>query len=175
MVLFMTRLARYTQFACLSAAIALGACAPVGRSIQRVGSAIHEESVAFDHRVRDWFDSEDIAGESERRPEPDTAYCYKTLGEVSCYNHPLPGQERRLVGKQVPEPMFSSLSVPMPDDKPEPPPLMPDEPSPYATETVEKPIGVVMEDIPPEPAQDAVAPTAKPVAPRELMPQIAVD
>lgn len=174
----MTRLVRYTQFACLSAAIALGACAPVGRSVQRVGTAIHEESVAFDHRVRDWFDSENIAGESERRPEPDTAYCYKTLGEVSCYSQPLPGHERRLVGKQVPEPMFSSLSVPMPDDKPEPPPLMPDEPSPYATENVEKPVGVVMQDVPPvapEAGQGTVVQPAQPAAPRELMPQIAVD
>lgn len=174
----MTRPALYVHLACLSAAVALSACAPVGRSIQRVGTAIHEESVAFDHRVRDWFDSENIAAEKNRLPEPDTAYCYRTLGEVSCYSHPLPGQERRLVGKQVPEPMFSSLNVPMPNDKPEPPSLMPDEPSPYATENVEKPVGVVMQDAPPvmpDPPQGTVAPTVQFTAPRELMPQIAAD
>lgn len=174
----MTRLVRYTQFACLSAAIALTACAPVGRGVQRVGSAIHEESVAFDRRVRDWFDSENIAGESEQRPQPVTAYCYKTLGDISCYNHPIPGQERRLVGKQLPEPMFSSLNVPLPDDKPEPPPLLPEEPSPYVTENVEKPVGVEVQDIPPvapNTQQGATIVPSQPAAPRELMPQIAVD
>lgn len=173
----MTRLSRYAQFACLSAAIALSACSPVGRSVQRVGSAIHEESVAFDHRVRDWFDSENIAAQSEGRPQLVTAYCYKTLGDVSCYNHPIPGQERRLVGKQLPEPMFNSLNVPSPDDKPEPPPLLPEEPSPYIAENVENPIGVEMQEVPPvapKAPQGAVVPP-QPSGPRELMPQIAVD
>ncbi|MCH2547697.1 MAG: hypothetical protein MK052_08825 [Alphaproteobacteria bacterium] len=119
------------------------ACAPVGRGIQRVGTAVHEESIAVDHRVRDWFDSEDIYGRERNLPDPTTAYCYKTLGEVSCYATPLAGEERRFVGKQEPDPMFTDSYYPVPEQKPEPTTIYLDAEHVVAGE-------LIAEDLPPD-------------------------
>jgi hypothetical protein len=32
------------------------------------------------------------------KPQPDSLYCYKTLGEHTCYTHPLKNGENRLAG-----------------------------------------------------------------------------
>lgn len=144
------------------------ACAPAGRSIQKVSTAVHEESIAMDHRVRDWFDSEDIYGRERNLPPPDTGYCYRTLGEVSCYAYPLPGQERRLVGIQTPPPLFEDNIYPVPETKPNPPII-------YAkgeTQLVDAPTTVQMRNIPSQ--ESIVLQAEEPVPdyrkPRELIP-----
>jgi hypothetical protein len=103
---------------------AASACAPLGRGVQKLSTNAHEESVRLDHKVRDWFDSEDISGERENLPpEPTTAYCYKTLGQVSCYKQPITtvGYDERFVGSQQPDPVWEDNIYPMPEGKPKPP------------------------------------------------------
>lgn len=105
----------------------------------------------MDHRVRDWFDSENEELSKRNLPAPTTAYCYKTLGDVSCYAQQIPGQERRLVGKQEPEPMFAELEIPIPETKPEVPVIVVAETtnaSTEATEVVDASIPVTVEEIP---------------------------
>lgn len=149
------------------------ACAPLGRGVEKAGSRFHEESVAMDHKVRDWFDSENI--EMRRRGNirlPDTAFCYRTLGDISCYDHPIPGEERRLVGVQMPEPQFDELSIPIPDEKPEPPVLVVEaEQVALPTEgVVAAPEVVMVQELPQSDARAPVIRTYEPNKPRELMP-----
>lgn len=100
-----------------AAGMALVSCAPVGRSMQRIGTAIHQESTEIDRRVRDMFDSEEL--DDDERPKTVTpAYCYRTWGEVNCYSEPLPGEAHRFVGKQEPEPAFADNAYPYPESKP---------------------------------------------------------
>lgn len=96
------------------------ACAPVGRTLQRMGSIAYEESVDMDRRIRGYFDTESI--DNEEQHPIDKRFCYRTLGEVECYENPLPGQERRLVARQVPPDMFDPAEYPYPEMKPTPPP-----------------------------------------------------
>ena len=97
--------------------IHLPACAYFGRNMQRAGTEIHEGTVAFDQRVRDWLYSEDREMEAIP-PKPHEGYCYRTLGEVSCYPHPVAGQSRRMVGLQMPDPAFDALNTPVPVERP---------------------------------------------------------
>lgn len=118
-------------FSALLLCASASACAPLGRGVERIGNNLHEESVAMDHKVRDWFDSENIEMRKEREAmrQPQTAFCYKTLGEVSCYDRPIPGEERRLVGMQMPEPAFDEINTPVPESKPVPPVMVADAPA----------------------------------------------
>ena len=93
----------------------LAACSPVGRGVEQIADAAHNESVEFDHRVRDWFDTEN-EGSVEKQPKPaQTAYCYSTLGEAECFTKPQPGEESRLAGKQLPKPTFDEFDYPTPE------------------------------------------------------------
>lgn len=94
-------------------------CANVGRGVQRVGTNIHEQTIEYDRRISKMFVSDAEQRELERLPKPDTAYCYRTLGEVDCYAQPVLGAQTRLVGKQIPEPMFDELDYPYPEERPE--------------------------------------------------------
>lgn len=94
-------------------------CANVGRGVQRVGTNIHEQTIEYDRRLSKMFESEAEQRERERLPKPDTAYCYRTLGDIECYGQPEMGAKTRLVGKQIPEPMFSELNYPYPEERPE--------------------------------------------------------
>lgn len=108
----------------LLCAAASAACSPLGRGMQKVATNAHEEAVRMDHKVRDWFDSEDISGEQAEKAKDNKvtpAYCYKSLGQVSCYSRPIPGYEERFVGKQEPDPLWAENIYPAPDDKPTPP------------------------------------------------------
>lgn len=110
---------RMIPLAALFTGALLVGCSPVGRGLQRVGSNIHEQTVDYDRRIRGWLDSENELAEKERPPAPHTGYCYRTLGEVSCYPHRMAGQDGRLVGLQVPDPMFDELNYPIPEERPE--------------------------------------------------------
>lgn len=145
-----------------AAGTALVACAPVGRSMQRVGTAIHQESAEIDRRVRDMFDAEGLDGGD--LPQPVTpAYCYRTWGEVSCYSEPLPGEAHRFVGKQEPAPAFADYDYPYPEEKPELP--MQEE----ILVTVEPPVPVIVEEThqpaPPPPP----LPPSPPPPPQEML------
>lgn len=97
----------------------LAGCANVGRGVQRVGTNIHEQTIEYDRRLSKMFESEAEQRERERQPKPDTAYCYRTLGQADCYGQPVLGAKTRLVGKQIPEPMFDELNYPYPEERPE--------------------------------------------------------
>ena len=139
--------------------VLLVSCAPVGRGMQQIGTAMHKESTEIDRRIRDMFDAQGIEGDPlPRKLEP--TYCYKTIGEVVCYREPLPGMNNKLVGKQVPEPAFDEYSYPYPETKPAPPP--PEEPSitpvpaqqPVMRDRVITPVEpVVVQDVPPPTGQ----------------------
>lgn len=122
-----------------AAGTALVACAPVGRSVQRIGTAIHQESAEIDRRVRDIFDAEGLDGGELPKPVTPT-YCYRTWGEVNCYSEPLPGEAHRFVGKQEPEPAFADYDYPYPEEKPELP--LQEE----TIVTVEPPLPVIVEE-----------------------------
>lgn len=100
------------------AAMQLSACAYIGRNVQRAGTEVHEGTVALDQRMRNWLYSDAADVEESRKPKPDTGYCYRTLGEVSCYPRRIAGQESRMVGLQMPEPTFGVLNTPIPVGKP---------------------------------------------------------
>lgn len=92
-------------FMLLAMGTSLSACAKAGESVQRIGTDMHTEGQKMDRKVRSWFDEEGIgAADASVRPQPDTAYCYKTLGERSCYSHPIEGEDERIVGRQLPPP-----------------------------------------------------------------------
>lgn len=99
--------------------LTLAGCAGIGRGVQRIGSGIHEQTVEYDRRLSNMLESETAQMERERKPKIPPAYCYRTLGEADCYTKPVAGAELRLIGKQVPEPMFNDLNSPIPMEKPE--------------------------------------------------------
>lgn len=104
-------------FLLAATAFGLSACSNVGRGAQRIGANMHEQSVEYDRRITKWFSSE-----GEQYPPkhiPDEAYCYRTLGDVTCYNRPQPAEVQRMVGKQIPDPMFDPLAYPIPEERPE--------------------------------------------------------
>lgn len=90
----------------LMAVTSLGACARAGANAELAAGKLRSEGERVDSRVRSWFDANDIGEAAEdNRPLPDTAFCYKTLGETTCYRHPIPGNEDRLTGVQLPPPV----------------------------------------------------------------------
>lgn len=149
------------------------ACAPIGRGIQQVGTQLHEETIAMDHRVRDWFDSENQTAREHDLPAPTTAYCYKTLSDISCYAHPIAGQEERLIGKQEPKPIFAG-TPPIPEIKPEAPVIIAEKvESDAITATAPMPIPVEVSNLP----EDEIVPqiqTKKPSINRQPRPLIPV-
>lgn len=130
--------------------IALSAtgCARVGENAQHAAGKMHNEGEKVDARVRSWFDSNGIGGKGEDEPrQPDTAFCYRTIGDTTCYKRPLPGAENRLTGVQLP-----SLSA--------------------GEDVVPEPIPVRVETVPEQKVEKAVSvPTGAPKPPRELTPQ----
>lgn len=170
---------RISIFLCLLAS----ACAPVGGALQEVGANAHQEGVRFDHRVRNWFDTRDMSGEPDKKPEPTHAYCYKTLGDITCYKKPVSGAQERLAGKQEPVPMFADDDFPQTQYKP---PIPPTPAERFAieeakrakeraeaqalvgyTEKVEPPVSVDMEEIP----NGKTGETPVPVAPQSTYPR----
>lgn len=110
---------RALPIAALFGAAALTACAPIGRGVQRVGTAVHEQTVDYDRRLSNLLESEGAQMERERRHVHPPSYCYRTLGDITCYPRAMLGQETRLVGKQIPDPMFDPLRYPLPQERPE--------------------------------------------------------
>ena len=146
--------------------ITLAACAPVGRGVEQIADAAHNESVEFDHRVRDWFDTEN-EGRVEPQPKPaQTAYCYQTLGESECYTTPQRGEESRLAGVQLPKPTFEQYDYPTPElVKPPVPVVVIANQEPAAGSTVIKD-GDVTYVVPPGAVESADVPEYR--MPREL-------
>lgn len=174
-------------FAILFGATLLAGCSPVGRGLQRVGTNIHEQTVDYDRRLRKWLDSENELAEQERAKTPSTGYCYRTLGDVSCYPRPIPGENHRMVGLQVPEPMFNELNYPIPEERPEAVYIdMAKEQQEADDNTLPPPPSVTVNQAPPliapqtamepslQPQAEAVPqPQEKPAAPKVLMPAFA--
>lgn len=141
----------------------LSACAQVGRGVQRIGGNIHEQTVDYDRRLSKALTTEDAEFEKERKRQPDTAYCYRTLGDITCYRHPMAGAQMRLVGKQLPEPMFNEFTYPVPDEKPEAVYIEMATSEPETNGVVAPPTAVQMKPLPAAGENEA---------PMELMPQL---
>lgn len=78
----------------------LGACAQVGGA---VGTGLQT--------VQSAFGLEDTEEPVRQKPPK---YCYRTLGDVTCYAQPLPAREaNRLVGYEGPPPRSSSGTGPL--------------------------------------------------------------
>lgn len=84
--------------------VAVTGCARAGERVSQAGVSMRNEGVKVDRKVRSWFDTENIGQPEQQVRQPDTAFCYKSIGEVTCYAHPLDGEEARLKGVQLPPP-----------------------------------------------------------------------
>lgn len=175
----MKRINTAVTIACIltiTAGANLSACAKAGASMQRIGNDMHTEGVKMDRKVRSWFDSEGIGQPEVANRKPDTAYCYKSIGEVTCYDYPLVGEDSRLVGKQVPVvPAYGRHDVyqeiqPLPVDTMDPPATI-------GMKTLKAP-GATPTAGPPEPGQakpTQKAPSQAPVSanpPQNISPQV---
>lgn len=84
----------------LGVMFSLGACAQVGGA---VGTGLQT--------VQSAFGLEDTEEPVRQKP---SKYCYRTLGDVTCYAQPLPAREaNRLVGYEGPPPRSSSGTGPL--------------------------------------------------------------
>lgn len=93
----------------------LQACSPVGRSVKRIGAAVHTQTVEVDRRIRGYLSTEEELQAQNAAPRvSQQGYCYKTLAEIECYKTPIAGEEERLVGKQENPPSFAQDAYPYP-------------------------------------------------------------
>lgn len=84
--------------------VAVTGCARAGDRVTRAGNSMKAEGQKVDRKVRSWFDTENIGEPEINKRQPDTAFCYKSIGEVTCYAQPQDGEDYRLKGVQLPPP-----------------------------------------------------------------------
>lgn len=93
-----------TWIACLLLAVALGGCAKAVKQATKVDQSVSRSLYRINENLRKRIqdDQQVIDGDRKTWKENNTAstqrvYCYKTLGELDCYNQELPGAKERLV------------------------------------------------------------------------------
>lgn len=95
---------KQTIFLLVAVCIAVTGCAKAGNRVSQAGTSMTNEGKKIDRKVRSWFETENIGEPEQNQKQPDTAFCYKSIGEVTCYARPLEGEEARLQGIQLPPP-----------------------------------------------------------------------
>lgn len=79
-------------------ALMLTACAEGKQSAERAGSLARKHYVETGQKIREIFT---IPPKENPKPKPaNSAYCYKAMQDVVCYNVPIEGQQERMTGFQ---------------------------------------------------------------------------
>jgi YD repeat-containing protein len=76
----------------------LAGCNSVSDGVVRANSKIQTMVYDAAGRVQSWTDPEQY--ERTQANVPDTRYCYKSLGDIVCYNAPQPNMSNPLFGSQ---------------------------------------------------------------------------
>ncbi|MBM3617994.1 MAG: hypothetical protein FJX23_05545 [Alphaproteobacteria bacterium] len=135
--------------------VAVTGCAKAGNRVSQAGQSMTNEGKKVDRKIRSWFETENIGEPELANRQPDTAFCYKSIGEVTCYAQPLDGEDYRLKGVQLP-----------------PPPKYVDKDSTVPPHFYQHhPDEVVILDAPTSIGVRELPPTGASNQPRELMPQ----